>query len=112
MIDFICSACGRHLKATEVQLDMPKFLCMGSQIGTDIGNKIKSLAKSTSNRPSHQMCDNTQIEKRYNICTSCIHFKNNVCSLCGCPLSREKNFVNKLAFKKEQCPEGKWNQEL
>jgi hypothetical protein len=111
MIDFTCSICGRKIKAQEIQTEIPKFICLGSKNGEDIIDKIKTISAMSNQKSSGSLCNDQEIQKRYNICQSCIHFNHSTCSLCGCPLSRERDFVNKLAFKKEKCPEGKWDQE-
>lgn len=51
-----------------------------------------------------------EIEKRYSICYSCpsIHPDKNQCLKCGCYLSTKKEFFNKLAWKDQKCPLGKW----
>ena len=53
-------------------------------------------------------CTDKEIEARLAICQDCPHFQGNVCGKCGCPLSRERKFRNKLAWRSESCPVGKW----
>lgn len=112
MVDFICVVCGRQLRAIETQTEMPKFICLGPATGKDLIGQIKTLARSTANTSANSLCTREQIDKRYNICASCPHFKNGTCALCGCPLTKERDFINKLAFKREECPEGKWTKEF
>lgn len=54
------------------------------------------------------MCSKEQIDYRLKICSSCEHFKDNSCLLCGCVVVRDKNFNNKLAHKNHSCPINKW----
>lgn len=57
-----------------------------------------------------------EIEKRYSVCEGCefFNFKNEqeeisaTCNVCGCSLSKKRIFMNKLAWKDQSCPEGKW----
>lgn len=51
-----------------------------------------------------------QIKQRYSICTQCEMFdaKNSQCLICGCNLSTNKIFINKLAWADQECPLKKW----
>ena len=57
-----------------------------------------------------------EILHRYNICQGCEFFSfisDNLqikasCNICGCNLSDQKITMNKLAWKEQQCPKGKW----
>jgi len=51
-----------------------------------------------------------EIDYRFDICGRCESFdkQNSQCMQCGCNLSRKKVFLNKLAWKDQQCPLGKW----
>jgi uncharacterized paraquat-inducible protein A len=57
-------------------------------------------------------CNKQQINYRYNICISCNEFnkEKSICNICGCNLSNRKEFMNKLAWADQECPEGKWLQ--
>lgn len=50
----------------------------------------------------------TEINKRYAICESCQMFHNDQCLECGCNISTKSKFLNKLAWKDQKCPLGKW----
>jgi hypothetical protein len=71
-------------------------------------NKISSdsINFQTSNNANH--CTQDQIDNRLSICETCEFYKNNTCLKCGCSLSRERNFMNKLYWKDKSCPIGKW----
>ena len=56
----------------------------------------------------HNLADDTEIDRRYNICSTCEFFKDNTCSQCGCIISRHKNYMNKLNNKDAYCPIDKW----
>lgn len=47
-------------------------------------------------------------ERRYAICQQCQHFDGSACTLCGCPVVRERKFVSKLSWADQHCPAGKW----
>jgi len=55
-------------------------------------------------------CNKEQILQRYSICISCEKFnkEKSICNVCGCNLSNRKEFMNKLAWADQQCPENKW----
>ena len=63
----------------------------------------KNVAKSPDN-----MCTQEQIQARMAICEQCEYYKDNACSLCGCRVVREANYMNKLAHKDQKCPIDKW----
>lgn len=50
------------------------------------------------------------IDDRYQICVRCEMFdkKASQCLVCGCNINQKKIFMNKLAWKDQKCPEGKW----
>lgn len=51
-----------------------------------------------------------QINYRFSICESCDMYdiKNSQCLVCGCNVSKQKKFLNKLAWADQKCPLGKW----
>jgi hypothetical protein len=53
---------------------------------------------------------NELILSRYNECVKCSSFDtiNSQCLECGCNISQEKIFLNKLAWKDQKCPLGNW----
>jgi len=57
---------------------------------------------------SENVCTESEIESRFNICTDCEFFQNNSCSQCGCRIVRNIEFQNKLFWKNESCPINKW----
>ena len=58
--------------------------------------------------PLRQQCSEDQINERMNICQGCEFFQNNTCLQCGCALSRDKVYMNKLLWADQSCPIGKW----
>ncbi len=53
-------------------------------------------------------CSQEQIDARLAICQGCEFYKNNSCLKCGCALSRDRNYMNKLYWADKSCPIGKW----
>ncbi len=60
------------------------------------------------NNNSENQCSQEQIDARLEICKTCEFYQNNSCLKCGCSLSRDRNFMNKLYWKNKSCPIGKW----
>ena len=83
-------------------------------VGMD--NYRKEAASKKLDRPPQYKDDSTYnqlakqetIDTRMKICESCEFYQNNVCLKCGCALSREHNFKNKLFHDDAKCPVGKW----
>jgi hypothetical protein len=67
--------------------------------------KTENDKNSLENKPK---CSQEQIYERLAICNSFEFYENNTCLKCGCALSREKNFMNKLYWPDKSCPIGKW----
>jgi len=81
---------------------------------TRIINFFKSLYNHI--RTGMKKSSTSQIRHRYEICQGCEFFNfisrqdeiKATCNVCGCNLSDKKIFMNKLAWKDQQCPKGKW----
>jgi hypothetical protein len=58
--------------------------------------------------PLKQQCSEEQINERMNICQGCEFFQDNTCLQCGCALSRDRVYMNKLLWSDQSCPIGKW----
>jgi hypothetical protein len=74
-------------------------------------NQMLKMGKDPSTPtfdPKDLLCSEDQIKDRMNICKTCEHFQNNSCNLCGCTITRDKNYHNKLANKQASCPAQKW----
>lgn len=57
-----------------------------------------------------QRCTEEEMDERIEICKTCPFYnhEDSSCNKCGCPLSREKIYRNKLYWKSSGCPIGKW----
>ena len=53
-------------------------------------------------------CSRKEIRQRLDICKTCDQITGSACAHCGCTLNLEKRFLNKLAWRSESCPLGKW----
>ena len=71
-------------------------------------NKALHDAINTKDDSDRIKCTQKQIDERLAICKQCEFYENEVCLKCGCSLSREKNFMNKLYWPDKSCPIGKW----
>jgi hypothetical protein len=94
-----------HMKKEDllafVKNDALNQASMPPQDPTMTQNMSKSQAAET-------LCSKEEIDQRMSICSSCEHFKDNACLLCGCVVVREANFNNKLAHRNQSCPINKW----
>jgi hypothetical protein len=52
----------------------------------------------------------SEIHFRYSICNTCemLNIEKNQCLECGCYISNQKKFMNKLAWQDQKCPLKKW----
>ena len=50
-------------------------------------------------------CTDEQIATRHAICVACPHYRNEACGLCGCPVVREENYLSKLSWADQSCPD-------
>lgn len=115
-IHFKCKRCGTELRFTEYQVSEPVFVCNNvlkkdhHQTFPNFIKKIKNFAQATVGHflKGMPICDDSTIEKRYKICQGCDHFVSGSCSLCGCPLHRNRRFISKLAWSEQKCPINKW----
>ena len=72
--------------------------------------KVKNLATAAAGHVAAglPMCSDEEIIRRHDICLGCEFFKDDACTLCGCPLSRTFGYVSKLSWADQECPAGKW----
>ena len=75
----------------------------------------RRLANFTQAAASHLLAglpqaSQTEIDRRFAICQTCQHFNGRHCThtSCGCTVSSELKFLNKLAWADQRCPVGKW----
>lgn len=71
-----------------------------------IGLFFRALLKHA--RDWFRKCSRKEIRQRLEICRSCDQFTGSACAHCGCSVNLEKRFLNKLAWRSESCPLGKW----
>jgi len=53
-------------------------------------------------------CSQEQVNERLAICQNCPEFAGDRCRECGCHCNERRVFLNKLAWRSEVCPLGKW----
>jgi|TARA_B100000073_G_C23721823_1_gene567934 hypothetical protein len=72
-------------------------------------NDLDAYAPPPDEAPAEEtLCTDEQISDRLAICNRCEYYENDACTLCGCHIVREKNYMNKLAKKESMCPDGRW----
>jgi hypothetical protein len=101
-----CSNCGSIVEILDDYEDPPLFPCRGPQL--DSQNLSNEIFNFFSKNTSQTICDENTISYRHSICKSCEFYNNNVCTECGCSITQERNYLNKLAILSENCPKQKW----
>ena len=101
-----CSKCGTKITLADNISDAPLFPCRNPL--TSINNKSQKIMEFMGQHNTPDLCSEQTIDYRLSICQQCEHYSNSTCSQCGCSLVRDRNYMNKLAQKSEQCPIGKW----
>jgi len=108
-----CQRCGATIEIFDDLDHFPAFPC-GSVMYDIFKNgmvSIQDIKNEILNQPQSQTeseCSEQEIQNRFDICKSCDSFDNNTCKECGCILSRDKTFLNKLLWKNQSCPKNKW----
>ena len=111
---FKCQYCGMIINRQNLK---KKYICgiKIHELSKDPNNKfnIKLVKKETHPAPQQiikadKQCSQEDIDKRLSICHACEFYQNNTCLKCGCSLSRDRVFMNKLYWPDQSCPMGKW----
>lgn len=78
--------------------------------GKNIISKLKTFFKSLYFHVYRGMPKSSQfeIDSRYITCQGCDSFHDSQCIECGCRITRDKEFLNKLAWKDQKCPLDRW----
>lgn len=100
-----CSKCGVNLVVQD-EIDHPPLIPCSAPLFDFSAVGVRDFISNHTD--TNNLCDEEEIEDRHNICKSCEFFLNNSCTQCGCLLSRDKIYMNKLAIKSEACPLDKW----
>jgi len=79
--------------------DRPSLLQQAAQF-------TRAIAKHTAD--FFHRCSKREIEERLAICQTCPFFDGQAYTKCGCPAGRDNRWRNKLAWRSEACPVGKW----
>jgi len=114
-----CQLCGTIVRSFD-PIEYPSIMC-SAKIKMfppkDYGITFKSIDPSSSTETQIKTdqaiddikkCSTEQIEERFSICSGCEFYKNNTCEKCGCYAVRDQIYMNKLAWKDQECPIGKW----
>jgi hypothetical protein len=102
-----CSKCGTQIDIADDNPDPPLWPCFSPLKEKDnIATNVKEFMSDKISQK--EIAEESTISYRYSICSSCEHFQNSICDKCGCAITRERNYINKLASKSESCPVFKW----
>lgn len=116
-LNYECKNCGNRITVYD-EYDHPPIIPCQNSLKRDnelnFVEKVKNFGKAVVNHAvkGFPTCSQEQIIKRHNICMSCEFMKENTCIKCGCPLTRNKVYISKLAWADEECPVGKWLKEI
>ena len=67
---------------------------------------VKALTRHAAD--GLRKCTQEEVNHRLSICQLCPAFTGDRCRECGCRCNERKAFLNKLAWRSEGCPLGKW----
>ena len=69
--------------------------------------KAKNFAAASANHiaAGMPMASEDEIERRYAICQACPHLDGKACGKCGCSVNREKQYLSKLSWADQSCPD-------
>ena len=104
---FKCTNCDTIIYTQDDIEDAPIFPCKLSIVRQDDNLFLESV-KILGSQSEKQKCSDLEILNRHNVCMMCPEFKDDSCSQCGCRITRNKEFANKLLWKDEKCPLDKW----
>ena len=109
-----CKFCNRVVSVDNSQLQNSLCAIKLHEAAMDPNNNhVKLIKTETIQQPVAESinrieCSQEQIDARMDICKQCPFFQINSCLQCGCALSRDRNYKNKLYFADQSCPIGKW----
>jgi hypothetical protein len=100
----IVSRNGDHITVDDTHPDYPRLRT------PSIIQKVKNFSVAAAKHVATGMkrASDEEIIRRHEICTACEFFRENSCTKCGCPISRDRKFISKLAWADSECPVGKW----
>lgn len=102
-----CTNCDIVISVDDEYEDLPVFPC-GKSLLVNSNKELINTVNSLAYEKSSIKCTEEQIISRHNICSQCEHFINGSCNLCGCMITRNKDYANKLLWSDDECPIGKW----
>lgn len=103
--EYECSKCGNKIFIQDNIEEPPLFPCSSPLSNGSAKDVLDFMSTHTS---TDNLCSLSQIEQRHSVCLACEYYSNNSCNKCGCYLTKDRNYMNKLALKEESCPINKW----
>jgi len=99
---------GRKKDLLMKQLEKEAEETVASHLDKQKSEEKTEQLQNWKNQQDKNRCSQEQIDERLAICNDCEYYENHQCLQCGCAISRDRVFGNKLAFKDKECPIGKW----
>ena len=96
-----CHKCGVSL-VVEDEIPEPPLIPCSASLAQYSATDIRNYVSNSDN--INNLCSEEEINRRHSICEGCEFFSNNSCTECGCYLSRDRGYMNKLAMKDQSCP--------
>lgn len=101
-----CSKCGQSIEIVDNNPEPPMWPCFNPLQSNDVGSSVNNFMNNYIRQD--ELLDDNSINIRHSICLKCERFVNNSCEECGCAITKDRNYMNKLASKSESCPLYKW----
>lgn len=108
-----CEKCGAEICSTVATIAEKRHTCGDTAAKPKKQSMISSALSFAAAAASHAsrgfpIASDDEIERRHSTCLQCEFLVDDACSKCGCPISRAKKFISKLAWADQECPVGKW----
>ena len=107
-----CTNCDTIVTVQDSYDEAPIFPCKKSLITNSNEELLENIRSLANDHHKDIECTEEQILHRHSICSMCDDFKDGSCHRCGCPITRNKDFANKLLWADQECPIGKWGRLL
>lgn len=101
-----CSRCGQSIEILDNDPEPPMWPCFSPLRSDNVGLSVNDFMNN--HLEANDLLDENTINFRHSICLRCESFVNNSCDRCGCIITKDRNYINKLASKSESCPIQKW----
>lgn len=107
-----CEICGAMTAPTESPPERIYFECRSNRKGPSWLQRIKNFAVALASHIAvgSPRASQADINARLEVCAECPLFNGSICTHanCGCNVTGEDVFMNKLSWADSTCPAGRW----